>query len=480
MLLRFFMHLRLYRIPVSLRELLDFLAALKTGLVFADMERFYFLSRICLVKDEKYFDRFDLAFTSYFRGLDNWPGVFDTPVNYQLLKSSLSTIFPKLSEVELRLLMNQYQQTISALVAQSRLKIEGGDTGSGANPERETQYEKKKDRSEESRQAENEFDRDRQDSDDSENQGEHGESGEEGDQGEGDSGDGGGGGEEGEEGEKGKGEDGEAGEGHDGNKGEGENGEKGQGSGDRPGAGVRTDLESVAQRSAIKVWELREYEDYDPDVELGTRNIKMALRRLRKFARTAADLELDLADTIDCTARNGGILDIKEIPERHNAVKVLLFLDVGGSMEDHVELCAQLFSAAKSEFKHLAYFYFHNFIYEAVWADNQRRAHDRIALVDLLRKYGRDYKVIFVGDSAMGRPEIAERGGSVEHYNAVAGEIWMNQVLDQFRKVIWLNPVAMNLWKDSYSTEMIRRMLNDRMYHLSIDGIESAMKYLVR
>jgi uncharacterized protein with von Willebrand factor type A (vWA) domain len=243
---------------------------------------------------------------------------------------------------------------------------------------------------------------------------------------------------------------------------------------------VRTDLESVSQRSAMKVWELRQFEDYDPDVELGTRNIKMALRRLRKFARTAANLELDLADTIRCTARNGGILDIKEIPERHNAVKVLLFLDVGGSMDDHVELCAQLFSAASSEFKHLEYFYFHNFIYESVWADNQRRGEDRIPLVDVLRKYGRDYKVIFVGDSAMGRHEIAERGGSVEHYNAEPGEVWMSEVLDQFRKVIWLNPVATSLWKDSYSTEMIRRIMDDKMYHLSIDGIESAMKYLVR
>jgi uncharacterized protein with von Willebrand factor type A (vWA) domain len=206
----------------------------------------------------------------------------------------------------------------------------------------------------------------------------------------------------------------------------------------------------------------------------------MALRRLRKFARTAADLELDLNETIRCTARNGGILDIREIPERHNAVKVLLFLDVGGSMDDHIELCAQLFSAARSEFKHLEYFYFHNFIYESVWNDNERRGDDRVLLLDVLRKYGRDYKVIFVGDAQMARHEIAERGGSVEHFNAEPGQHWMQSVQEQFRKVIWINPIAVDQWKDSYTTEMIRRIMDDQMYHLSVEGIEQAMKHLVR
>ena len=225
---------------------------------------------------------------------------------------------------------------------------------------------------------------------------------------------------------------------------------------------------------------MRQFEDYDPRVELGTRNIKMALRRLRKFARTAADLELDLNETIRCTARNGGILDIREIPERHNAVKVLLFLDVGGSMDDHVELCAQLFSAASSEFKYIESFYYHNFIYESVWTNNERRGDDRVLLSDLLRKYGRDYKVIFVGDAQMARHEISERGGSVEHFNAEPGEYSMNSVQEQFRKVIWLNPVARDEWQDSYTTVMINRILDDKMYHLSVEGIEQAMKFLVR
>ena len=230
----------------------------------------------------------------------------------------------------------------------------------------------------------------------------------------------------------------------------------------------------------MKVWHQRQYEDYDPEVELGTRNIKMALRRLRKFARTAAELELDLLDTINCTARNGGFLDIKEVPERHNSVKVLLLLDVGGSMDDHITLCGQLFAAARSEFKYLEYFYFHNFVYESLWTSNERRQDERTNTFDLIHRYGSDYKVIFVGDANMARHEIAERGGSVEHFNAEPGEVWLDRIQSQFRKIIWLNPAPKKGWRDSYSTEMIHRLINGHMYHLSVDGVAQAMKYLAR
>jgi uncharacterized protein len=458
MLLRFFLCVRDHKVPASLRELLDLLQALRTRLVFADIEVFYFMSRMCLVKDEKYYDSFDQAFTSFFDGVSSWQAVFESPANAALLKSTLRQAYPKLKERELADLLAEYKKTVSGLTSDSALSKEPGSSEVEDQDSDQDSCESARGERMNKPPGESRDDVPMEEHGDDESE----ESGQ------------------GEEGSDGEGENGESGEGSDGNEGEGENGEQGEGSGERPGSGVRTDLESESQRSATKVWELREFEDYDPKVELGTRNIKMALRRLRKFTRTAADLELDLNETIRCTARNGGILDIREIPERHNAVKVLLFLDVGGSMDDHVELCAQLFSAARSEFKYLEYFYFHNFIYESVWTDNDRRGDDRVLLLDILRKYGRDYKVVFVGDAQMGRHEIAERGGSVEHFNAEPGQYWMQNVLEAFRKVIWINPIANDQWEDSYTTEMIRRIIDDQMYHLSVEGIEQAMKYLVR
>jgi hypothetical protein len=270
-----------------------------------------------------------------------------------------------------------------------------------------------------------------------------------------------------------------AGEGQ-GGEGDGELGLSGLGHGDEPASGIRDDSDRAATSSALKVWQLRQYKDYDPGVELGTRNMKMALRRLRKFARTAVDLELDLASTIHATANNGGFLQIKEVPERRNSVKVLLLLDIGGSMDEHVERCAQLFAAARSEFKYLQSFYFHNCIYESLWPDNARRQEDRIKTVDVLRKFGADYKIIVVGDASMGRQEVVEKGGSVEHYNAESGEVWLDRLQQHFRKMIWLNPVAPHQWRDSQSVTLIQGLMEKEMYHLSVDGIEQAMKVLVR
>ncbi|PID47765.1 MAG: hypothetical protein CSB47_00205 [Proteobacteria bacterium] len=233
-------------------------------------------------------------------------------------------------------------------------------------------------------------------------------------------------------------------------------------------------------RRAVKVWEKREFRNLDDSVELSPRNLKVALRRLRKFAREGAADTLDLDGTIRSTANNAGLLDIKMEPERHNAVKVLLFFDIGGSMDDYVHLCETLFSAARTEFKHLEYYYFHNFIYESVWKDNRRRHNERIPLLDILNRYGKDYKVIFVGDASMSPWEIIYPGGSVEHYNQEAGQVWMQRLMDSFEKVVWINPTERPYWDYTQSIGMIRQMMEDRMYPLTEKGLEAAMTELSR
>ena len=244
--------------------------------------------------------------------------------------------------------------------------------------------------------------------------------------------------------------------------------------------GVRIGQEGSRNRRAVKVWDKREFRNLDDSVELGTRNIKVALRRLRRFAREGAAEELDLDDTIRSTARNAGYLDLKMVPERHNAVKVLLFLDVGGSMEDHVRVCQELFSAARTEFKHLEYFYFHNFIYESVWKDNRRRNSERIPLMQILHKYAHDYKLVFVGDAAMSPYEIAYPGGGIEHHNEEAGAVWAKRMLDVYSKAVWINPTPEERWPYYESIPMIRELMDDRMYPLTLSGLENAMRRLVR
>lgn len=244
--------------------------------------------------------------------------------------------------------------------------------------------------------------------------------------------------------------------------------------------GIRIGGESAGNRTAVKVWEKREYRNLDDSVELGTRNIKVALRRLRRFAREGAAEELDLDGTIAATARNAGWLDLMMRPERHNAVKVLLFLDVGGSMDDHVKACEELFSACRSEFKHLEYFYFHNCLYETVWKDNRRRRSERIPTFDVLHKYGHDYKLVFVGDATMSPYEIAHPGGSVEHHNEEAGVVWMQRMLDVYAHAAWLNPQPEERWPYYESIGMMRRLMADRMYPLTLGGLEEAMRELVR
>ena len=242
--------------------------------------------------------------------------------------------------------------------------------------------------------------------------------------------------------------------------------------------GIRIGQHSGRNRSAVKVWDRRDYRNLDDSVELGTRNIKVALRRLRKFAREGAADQLDLDDTIDKTARNAGLLDIRMVPERHNAVKVLLCLDIGGSMDDHVRVCEELFSASRSEFKHLEYFYFHNFIYESLWKDNRRRHAERVPTLDITHKYGADYKLIFVGDATMSPYEIVYAGGSVEHWNDEPGAVWIKRLLNTYPKAIWLNPEPRERWDYTPSIKLTRELMDDRMYPLTIAGLDEGIKAL--
>ena len=244
--------------------------------------------------------------------------------------------------------------------------------------------------------------------------------------------------------------------------------------------GIRIGRHAGGARRAVKVWELREYRNFDDGVELGTRNLKLALRRLRKFAREGAAEELDLDGTIDATARNGGLLDLKLVPERHNAVKVLLFLDVGGSMDEHVRVCEELFCAARGEFKHLEHFYFHNFLYEHVWKDNSRRAATQTPTERVLRTYGRDYRVILVGDATMSPYEIAQPGGSIEHWNEEPGAVWMQRLCAAFPHLVWLNPESPARWDYTPSLRMTRELVGERMFPLTIAGLDRAIGELRR
>ena len=243
--------------------------------------------------------------------------------------------------------------------------------------------------------------------------------------------------------------------------------------------GIRVGGES-RNKSAAKVWEKREFRNLDDSVELGTRNLKVALRKLRQFARTGAAEELDLDDTISSTAKNAGMLDLKLVPERHNAVKVLLLLDVGGSMDPYIKVCEELFAACRTEFKHLKHFYFHNFVYESLWTDNLRRHNERTSLYDILHTYGKDYKVIFVGDASMAPYEISSPYGSVEHMNQEPGATWMQRITEHFDKVAWLNPVNENHWNYTHSIGMTQQLIDKRMYPLTVAGLGDAIAYLAK
>ena len=389
MLINFFHGLRDAGVPVTSRELLDLVQGLQQKIVFANMDDFYYFSRACMVKDEKYFDRFDRAFGLHFKDLEALDDIIEVLIPDDWLRSEF---MKNLSEEE-----------------KAKIETLGG---------LEKLIEEFKKRLEEQKKR---------------HQG--------------------------------------------GNKWIGTGGTSPFGQEGFHPEGIRVGPNG-RNRKAVKVWEKRDYANLDDSVELGTRNIKMALRRLRRFARTGAAEQLDLDDTIRSTARNAGLLDIKMVPERHNAVKVLLFFDVGGSMDPHVKICEELFSAARTEFKHMEYFYFHNFLYESVWKNNIRRHNERTPILDIMHKYAHDYKVVLVGDASMSPYEIAQPGGSVEHWNEEAGEVWMQRLSSTYDKVIWINPVPEEEWEYTQSIVMTNRILEGRMYPLNLKGLEEGMAYL--
>jgi uncharacterized protein len=263
-----------------------------------------------------------------------------------------------------------------------------------------------------------------------------------------------------------------------GNKWIGTNGSSPFGSGGFNPQGIRIGQHGARQRRALKVWEAREYRNFDDSVELGTRNLKLALRKLRKFAREGAADQLDLDGTIDATARNGGLLDLKLVPERHNAVKVLLLLDVGGSMDDHVRVCEELFSAARSEFKHLEHFYFHNCPYQSLWKDNRRRHAERLSTLQVMRTYAADYRAIFVGDASMSPYELTYAGGALEEWNDEAGAVWLTRLARAYPRLAWLNPDPEAHWQYSASVRLIRELVGERMFPLTLEGLDRAIASL--
>lgn len=389
MLINFFFGLKNAGIPVTIRELLDLIAALKSHLVFANIEDFYVLSRAIMVKDEKYYDKFDRAFSLYFKDLEDFDDILSTLIPDEWLKKEFE-----------RHLSQEDKDKIESLGSLEKL------------------IEEFKKRLEEQKEK-------------------------------------------------------HAG----GNKWIGTGGTSPFGQEGYHPEGVRVGPNSRNKR-AVKVWDKREFKDLDDSVTISSRNISVALRRLRKFARTGAADELDLPDTIRSTAQNAGFLDLKMRPERHNAVKVLLFFDVGGSMDPFIRLCEELFSAARSEFKHLEYFYFHNFIYEHVWKNNYRRSTELTSLNDVINRFSKDYKVIFIGDASMSPYEILSAGGSVEHWNDKPGRDYFEKLTAHFDKVAWLNPVPENQWYYTQSIEIIQSLIENKMYPMTIEGLEEAMRYL--
>src|SRR6185369_10779216 len=382
MLIDFFLHLKAARLPVSTREFLTLLEALEARVVSLSLDDFYHLARATLVKDEAQYDRYDLAFATYFRNVD--------------------ALFDIRGEIPEEWLRKEFERLLSA---EDKAKVEALG---GWDKLMET-FKKRLE----------------------EQKGRH------------------------------------AG----GNKWIGTGGTSPFGAYGYNPEGIRVGQEGSRNRSAVKVWDERSFRNLDGDVELNTRNLKVALRKLRKFAREGVPEELDLEGTIEGTAKNAGWLDLHMVPERRNRVKVLLFLDVGGSMDPHVRVCEELFSAAKSEFRHLEYFYFHNCVYDHVWRDNARRRNERVGTLELIRTYGPDWRVILVGDAAMSPYELTQAGGSVEYMNDESGLTWLKRLFDHFRKVIWWNPEPPRSWEYTRSTQIVLHAVGPRMYPLTLDGI---------
>ena len=391
MLVNFFQGLKDGGVPVTPRELLDLLAAMNKQLVFGSIDDFYNLSRAVMVKDEKYYDRFDRAFGLHFRDLEGVDDVIEALIPDDWLRSEF----------------------VKQLSEEDKAKIES----LGGLEKLIDEFKKRLEEQEKRHEG--------------------------------------------------------------GNKWVGTGGTSPFGNDGFHPEGIRVGGQGK-NKKAVKVWDRRDFKNLDDSVEIGTRNIKVALRRLRKFARTGSADELDLDDTISSTAKNAGLLDIKMVPERHNAVKVLLFLDVGGSMDPHVKVCEELFSAARSEFKHLKHFYFHNFLYDNVWENNIRRHNQRTPLHDVMHKFGHDYKVVIVGDASMSPYEIVQPGGSVEHWNEEPGAVWLERLRATYEKCVWLNPVPEDEWQYTQSISITNQLMEEKMYPLTLGGLEDAMGFLAK
>ena len=398
MLIDFFFTLRKYRLPVSLRELLDLLNALDKGVVFADIQGFYHLARTVMVKDETHFDRFDKAFADYFEGVEDLDLLNALKAQYELPNEWLRKEFE-------RTMTQAQKDELEAMGGLDKLMDEL----------------KKRFEEQQKRHA-------------------------------------------------------------GGNKWIGTGGTSPFGAYGYNPEGIRIGQDGNRHRRAVKVWDKRQYRNLDSNAEMTSRTMKLALKKLRKFARSGASDQLDLTETIRSTAKQGGMLDVKMAQERHNAVNVIMLFDIGGSMDDYIHLCEQLFSAAHSEFKHLEFFYFHNCVYEKLWQDNSRRHDQFIDTHTLINRFGRDYKVIFVGDATMGPYEIAYPGGSVEHWNEEPGSVWLQRITNHFDKVAWLNPQPQAYWRYYQSIDLIDHLMrkNDqsRMFPLTLDGISQAIKAL--
>lgn len=391
MFLTFFTELRAAKVPVSLREYLSLLEALEQDLADKSVEEFYYLSRTCLVKDERHFDRFDQVFAHAFKGIERMgQAVEGGEIPEEWLK--------KLAE---RYLTDEEKKQLEAM---------GWDK----------LWENLKKRLEEQK-------------------GRH----------------------------------------QGGNKWIGTAGTSPYGAYGYNPEGIRIGQDKNRNFRAVKVWDKREFKDFDDSVELGVRNMRIALRRLRRFARSGSAEELDLDNTIHETAHKG-YLDVRLRPERRNAVKVLLFLDVGGSMDWHIQTAEELFSAARLEFKHFEHFYFHNCVYENLWKENRRRFDEKIPTLDVIRTYPSDYRVVFVGDASMSPYEITHPGGSVEHWNEEPGQAWITRILDHFPRAVWLNPTPKTHWQYTQSINLMRQLFGERMYPLNLEGIDNAMRELVR
>ena len=388
MLINFFYHLRAARLPVSIKELLTLLEALKRDVIAPSIDDFYYLARATLIKDEALYDKFDRAFGEFFNGvqtfIDFTKEIPDAWFREMLKREFSPEELAQLEKLGFDRLMEEFRKRLA------------------------------------------------------EQDGAH----------------------------------------HGGNKWIGSGGTSPFGAGGAHPEGIRVGGPSAGNRTAVKVWEARAYRDYDDQVELGTRNIKIALRRLRRFAREGAELELDLPDTIESTAKNAGYLDIKMVPERHNTVKVLMLLDVGGTMDEHIKRVEELFSAAKSEFKHLEFYYFHNCVYDFMWKNNKRRFSEKFATWDLIRKYNRDYKLVFVGDATMSPYEIVQPGGSVEYNNEEPGAEWLQRLTHAFPKFAWINPEPQGVWGYRQSIAIVQQLMNQRMFPLTLAGLEGAMRLL--